>query len=243
MLVDCILGILASLGLVLGTNAIYVRDWTRFGLSLLVCAGTGGWLLKRILDGAPAKKPTVLPLVLMGVLTSLPLAAAQTPPAALTQPARADLHKEFHVTLPAEARPFPEPLAPGKPPGFKFRGTKGWAWTPEQYLAEIPWLAKFKLNFLMTCYLSMFDLEHHPKWSDGEANRWWEDLPAEKKAAYAKVIQSCRDHGIQFCFGMNPNFFSKRMVNDESPESVESALQALRLGAGPGCQMVQCLAR
>jgi Na+/proline symporter len=49
MFFDSMLGIIASLGLVLGTNAIYVGDWPRFGASLLVCVATGGWLLRRIL--------------------------------------------------------------------------------------------------------------------------------------------------------------------------------------------------
>jgi hypothetical protein len=57
MFVDSMLGIVASLGLVLGTNAIYVADWRRFGASLLVCIAAGGWLLKRILDGASAETP------------------------------------------------------------------------------------------------------------------------------------------------------------------------------------------
>lgn len=134
---------------------------------------------------------------------------------------RADLHKDFHVKLPAEERPFPEPLPPGKTPGFKFRGTKGWAWTPAQYLAEIPSLAKFKMNFLMNCYLSMFDLENHPNWGAKEANRWWEDLPETKKQAYEQVVRECQKHGILFCFSMNPNIASKRMVNDNAPGSVD----------------------
>jgi hypothetical protein len=128
---------------------------------------------------------------------------------------------DFHVQLPDEIRPFPEPLAPGEQPGFKFRGTKGWAWTPEQYLAEIPYLAKFKMNFLMNCYLSMFDLEHYSNWDGKEANRWWEDLPAEKMRAYEKVVRECRNYGIQFCFSMNPDLASQRMVNDDAAASVD----------------------
>jgi hypothetical protein len=124
------------------------------------------------------------------------------------------------ITLPAEKRPFPEPLPAGGQPGFKIRGIKGWAWTPDQYLAEIPYVARLKMNFLMNCYLSMFDIEHHVKWYDGDANRWWEDLPPEKKQAYAKVVRSAQDHGLQFCFSMNPNLTSKRLVNDDSPDSV-----------------------
>jgi len=57
MFVDSMLGIVASLGLVLGTNAIYVGDWKRFGVSLLICLVAGIWLLKRILDGRSAEKP------------------------------------------------------------------------------------------------------------------------------------------------------------------------------------------
>jgi hyaluronoglucosaminidase len=46
-------------------------------------------------------------------------------------------------------------------------------------------------------------------------------LPEEKKRAYEEVVRACRKHGIQFCFSMNPNLASKRMVNDNSPESVD----------------------
>lgn len=151
--------------------------------------------------------------------TVLSLVAALSVSAATNTP---DRHQDFYVRLPAEKKPFPEPLASGQPPGFKFRGTKGWAWTPEQYRAEIPYLAKFEMNFLMNCYTSMFDLEHHPNWSgDHEANRWWEEFPAAKKKAYEQIVRECQEQGIRFCFSMNPNIASTRMVNDESPESVE----------------------
>ena len=133
---------------------------------------------------------------------------------------RRDIHKDFWVTLPAEKRPFPEPLPAGAQPGFKFRGTKGWMWEPQQYLAEIPVLSQFKLNFLMNCYGSMCDIEHY-KWGDPQCNRWWEDLPAGKKAAYEEVVRQCQRHNIIFCFSMNPNILAKRVVNDNSPKSVD----------------------
>jgi hypothetical protein len=133
-----------------------------------------------------------------------------------------NLHKQFSIELPDARKPFPEPLPPGAEPGFRIRGTKGWAWTPEQYLAEIPWLAKFKMNFLMNCYLSMFDIENHANWGSGEANRWWEEIPESKKAAYAKVARSCQEHGIVFCFGMNPNLASKRFIKADSPADVDA---------------------
>jgi hyaluronoglucosaminidase len=131
------------------------------------------------------------------------------------------INTNFQITLPTGRRDFPEPLPPGAQPGFKIRGTKGWAWTPEQYLEEIPFIAQYKMNFLMNCYISMFDIEHHAKWYDGDANRWWEDFPPAKKAAYEKVVRSAQAHGLQFCFSMNPNLFSKRLVNDDSPDSVD----------------------
>jgi hyaluronoglucosaminidase len=139
--------------------------------------------------------------------------------ASATAQTNSDIHKDFHVRLSDQKRPFPEPLAPGEQPGFKFRGTKGWAWTPEQYLAEIPYLVQFKMNFLMNCYSSMFDLEHYSSWA--QANRWWEDFPEAKKKAYENIVRECQKQGIQFCFSMNPNIAGKRVVNDDSPESVD----------------------
>ena len=137
---------------------------------------------------------------------------------------RRDLHKDFWVTLPAEKRPFPEPLPEGKQPGFKFRGTKGWMWTPEQTMAEIPVLAAYQMNFFMNCYGSMCDLEHY-KWGDSNCNRWWEPLPPEKKKAYEEIVRECQKHNIHYCFSMNPNLCSKRFVNDGSPESVDLLFQ------------------
>lgn len=49
MFVDCLLGIAASLGLVLATNAVFAGDWPRLGVSLAVCGVAGTWLLRRIL--------------------------------------------------------------------------------------------------------------------------------------------------------------------------------------------------
>lgn len=119
----------------------------------------------------------------------------------------------FTVRLPAAARPFPEPLAGGRTlPGFRLRGTKGWAWTPEQYLAEIPFLVRVKMNFLMNCYISLF--------TDPErlVNRWWEPLPEAKKRAFEAVARSCREHGITFCFAVHPGLNSERPFRYDSPE-------------------------
>jgi hyaluronoglucosaminidase len=108
--------------------------------------------------------------------------------------------------------------------GFKLRGIKGWMWRPDQYLSEIPVMAEYQMNFLMNCYLSMCDIEHHA-WGDGDCNRWWEPIPATKKAAYAKVVKACADHGIQFCFSMNPNLGAKRFADPDRSEDVRDLWQ------------------
>jgi len=131
-----------------------------------------------------------------------------------------DLTRDFHVVLPAKLREFPEPLAEGKKPGFAYRGAKGWMWKPEQYLAEIPVLAKYKGNFLMNCYTSMCDVEHYA-WGDPEVNRWWEDVPAAKKADFGKIVEECEKHGIKFCFSMNPNLCSKRPLKYSSEADID----------------------
>jgi hypothetical protein len=125
----------------------------------------------------------------------------------------------LRIQLPSVPSPFPEPLSSGREPGFKFRGTKGWAWTPEQYLQEIPWLAKFKMNFLMDCYLSLFT-STHPR-----INEWWKPLPEREKQAFAGLIQSCRTNGIIFCFCMNPQLASSRPLNPTNSEDLEQLLR------------------
>jgi len=107
---------------------------------------------------------------------------------------------------------------------FALRGIKGWAWTPEQYLEEIPHLGKMKLNFLMNCYLSMFDIERH-FWKDVRVNRWWLPLSNDKRLAYEKVVRSCQEHNINFCFSMNPNLSSERFASPYIPADVEALWQ------------------
>ncbi len=127
-----------------------------------------------------------------------------------------DRFQLYRVNLPAEMRPLPEPLGQDRSqPGFKIRGIKGWAWKPEQYLAEIPYLVKGRMNFLMNCYLSMF--------TDPEKsiNRWWEPIPAAKKLSYEQVVKACFENGIMFCFSLNPQLFSERPFRYDSQEDFE----------------------
>ena len=119
----------------------------------------------------------------------------------------------FSLKLPDFQRPLPffsQGIKVGR--GFELRGTKGWAWTPEQYLAEIPFLVQFKMNFLMNCYLSMF--------TDPEklVNNWWEPLPENKKLAYERVVGSCQENGIAFCFALHPQLFSERPLRHDNEE-------------------------
>jgi hypothetical protein len=122
------------------------------------------------------------------------------------------------IKIPDTLRPLPEPLLPPySEPGFKFRGIKGWAWAPEQYLEEIPVLASYKMNFLMNCYLSMFTSTRLGAWT----NEWWKPLPNEKKKAYAKVIESCHKYNLQFCFAMHPQLASPRPLNPGSAQDID----------------------
>ncbi|HOC00728.1 MAG TPA: beta-N-acetylglucosaminidase domain-containing protein [Verrucomicrobiota bacterium] len=117
------------------------------------------------------------------------------------------------VRLPGARRAIPEPLRDASAkPGFAIRGTKGWLWTPEQYLEEIPTLADLKLNFLMNCYGSMFTSEPGTPWR----NEWWLPMTQSRKEAYARIIRSCRDHGITFCFAFHPQLASPRPLDPTS---------------------------
>jgi hyaluronoglucosaminidase len=168
---------------------------------------------------------TAIMVFVTALLAGLAAARAWEGPAEEAPPCR------LQVILPEVPTTFPEPLAKGsKEPGFKLRGTKGWGWTAEQYLAEIPFLARFRMNFLMNCYLSMF--------TDPErlVNRWWEPIPASKKLAYEKVVRVCRERGITFCFAIHPQLFSERPLRYDSEEDFENLWQhfAWMQGLGVG---------
>jgi hypothetical protein len=137
-------------------------------------------------------------------------------------PAKRSASRVIPLELPEKTRPFPEPLPEGKPPGFKYRGIKGWAWTPEQYLAEIPVVAQYKMNFLMNCYTSLYGND----WSWGQnSNRWWEPLSDKRRQGLEKVIRAAQSHDLSFCFSMNPQLFSARPLNPRSDEDFEKLWQ------------------
>lgn len=132
---------------------------------------------------------------------------------------------KFRVRLPQKILPLPEGVMKHKTaPGFKLRGIKGWAWVAEQYLDTIPVMAKYRMNFLMNCYSSLWDLEVHDGWAripDRPVNHWYKPLPEAKKAAYERVVQACQRQGIEFCFSMNPNLSSDQPFDYAKPSDFE----------------------
>jgi len=139
--------------------------------------------------------------------TSSVLLSAQTDP----------LEPKYKIDLPAAIQAFPTPLPPGQSgPKFKLIGTKGWAWTWDQFLAEIPLLARYKMNFLMSCYTCVF--------TDTEKfiNRWWEPFPEKMKIGLERVARACREKEITFCFSMHPQLYSERPLRLDSAEDFEA---------------------
>lgn len=132
----------------------------------------------------------------------------------------------FQITLPDKVLPMPEGLEThGAAPGFKHRGIKGLSWIPSQYLETIPVMAAYKMNFLMNCYTSMWDLEPEGTWArlvHTNINHWYLPLPNEKKAAYARVVRECQRRGIDFCFSMNPILDSDRPFDYTKPQDTQA---------------------
>jgi len=146
------------------------------------------------------------------------------------RPGSDPLKPVYEVTIPAKTLPFPTPLAAGEEPRFVLRGTKGWAWTWDQYLAEVPVLARHKMNFLMSCYTSVFT--DTVKF----VNNWWEPLPEKTLAGIGAVAKACREAGLTFCFSFHPALFSDRPLRCDSDADFEAmwlnyaAVQALGVG-------------
>ncbi len=135
--------------------------------------------------------------------------------------------RPFHVTLPQKIEPLPfGSERPDSHPAFPIRGVKGWAWSPAQYLAEIPFLAKYRLNFLINCYSSLWELGPHGAiGGEKNINFWYRPLAAEKQAGFKKMIRACQEHGITFCFSINPNLRSDRAFNYDRPEDMNALWQ------------------
>jgi AraC-like DNA-binding protein len=138
-------------------------------------------------------------------------------------------YREQHqVRVPARAKVSPREQESS---GFKFRGIKGWFWTPEQYLEEIPVLPGLKMNFLMNCYGSMMTFH-----SNGVSNEWWKPMSAERKRRFAKIIRACRERGIEFCFAMHPQESSSRPLDPASASDLDQFHQHYAWAQSQGVQ-------
>ncbi|QRX62684.1 beta-N-acetylglucosaminidase domain-containing protein [Dysgonomonadaceae bacterium zrk40] len=103
---------------------------------------------------------------------------------------------------------------------FTIRGTKGFFWSPEQYISEIPTLKSYGMNFLATCYGSFF---RDYKFEIG-TNDWWVPFNPEQEKEWKEVIEESKKHNINFCFGMNPMLYSARPLDTENEEDFETLL-------------------
>lgn len=132
-------------------------------------------------------------------------------------------YREQHqVRLPAKLLPAPDGAANGShAKGFRFRGMKGWSWTPEQYLEEIPVLAGLRMNFLMNCYRSMSVSRPGEPWR----NEWWRPMSKERKEEFTRIIKSCAEHRITFCLALHPQLASSRPLALGSAKDLELFFQ------------------
>lgn len=139
--------------------------------------------------------------------------------------------EQRRVRLPVGTEAPPEPArASSRAPAFKFRGIKGWSWTVEQYLEEIPVLASLGMNFLMNCYRSMSPSPPEGRW----CNEWWKPMPEARKSGFAGVIRCCRENGIAFCFAMHPQLDSPRPLDLGRDKDLERFYQHYAWAQGQG---------
>lgn len=132
--------------------------------------------------------------------------------------------EQRQVRLPESPCVCGEPNRPAEAcPGFKFRGIKGWFWTAEQYLEEIPVLADLRMNFLMDCYGSL--IGRRPGAADGSANEWWKPMSEGQKEQYSEIIRSCQQRRITFCFALHPQLASPRPLDTSSKEDINEFFQ------------------
>jgi AraC-like DNA-binding protein len=118
------------------------------------------------------------------------------------------------------------------PARFKFRGMKGWSWTLDQYLEEIPILPQLKLNFLMNCYRSMS--VSAPK--QGWCNNWRKPMSMEQKQAFSQIICKCRDNNVTFCFALHPFLGCSQAFDPASTEGLEIFYQHYSWAQAQGVQ-------
>jgi solute:Na+ symporter, SSS family len=65
LMFDSLLGIIACLGLVLATNAMFVKDWFVLSAGAIMSVGLGAWLLRRVLEQPVRRRPSVTDALVM----------------------------------------------------------------------------------------------------------------------------------------------------------------------------------
>lgn len=130
----------------------------------------------------------------------------------------------FSVDLSAEYDPLTFSEERKGENSLKINGTKGFFWTPEQYISEIPVLASYGMNFLATCYGSFYD---DYQFVQGN-NNWWRPFNTDLQREWKEVIQKSQEHDIMFCFGMNPMLYSNQPLNTESEDDFNKLLAQYR---------------
>jgi AraC-like DNA-binding protein/mannose-6-phosphate isomerase-like protein (cupin superfamily) len=125
------------------------------------------------------------------------------------------------VRLPFQPPGSQSETEPNHTAGFRFRGIKGWFWTAEQYLEEIPVLADLKMNFLMDCYGSLIGSEP----GGSLCNEWWKPMRPEQKSAYARIISECLKHKVNFCFALSPQVAAPRLLDPDNAADVAAFSQ------------------
>jgi len=97
-------------------------------------------------------------------------------------------------------------LVPTRTRPLRSAGPRAGAWTPEQYLAEVPYLAKAKMNFLMNCYTSMFH-ERQPFVKQVVGSR----CPRPRRKGFEAVVRACQEERhFSFLLRHAPQLFSER---------------------------------
>jgi AraC-like DNA-binding protein/mannose-6-phosphate isomerase-like protein (cupin superfamily) len=130
--------------------------------------------------------------------------------------------EQYQVRLPAKPVAATDMVMARNPAkGFQFRGMKGWSWTPEQYVEEIPVMASLGLNFLMNCYRSMSVSRPGEPWR----NEWWRPMSKERKREFGQIIRDCAKHGITFCLALHPQLASSRPLGLGSSKDMELFFQ------------------
>lgn len=102
-------------------------------------------------------------------------------------------------------------------PHFKIRGFKGWGegWDLSQYQHMAEFMAGYKLNFLMNCYLSF-------------AETYWEwRKPFSEKSLQGlkELIDYCSKHFIRFCFAINPSYRAKKELHFSDEKEIDLLLR------------------